>query len=132
MMFGSDFSIRQFADPGFGRTIAWDVPLLEGYSSEVLPALGRTLADNELPSFWRPLSHGITRRLKAGRFDALWVHGYNRASHWAAIVAAKRLGLGRTLAGQARRQAGVLPDARPAGRRLSRDRQPQPRLLSGP
>jgi glycosyltransferase involved in cell wall biosynthesis len=93
VMFGSDFSVRQFVDPGFGRTIAWDVPLLDGYSSEILPSLGRPLADNALPSFWRPLSHGIARRLAAGRFDALWVHGYNRASHWAAMLAAKRLGL---------------------------------------
>jgi glycosyltransferase involved in cell wall biosynthesis len=92
VMFGSDFSVRRFVDPGFGRTISWDVPLLDGYSSEVLPAFGRPLADTELPSFWRPFSHGVARRLKAGRFDALWVHGYNRASHWAAMFAAKRLG----------------------------------------
>ncbi len=93
VMFGSDFSVRQFVDPGFGRAISWDVKLLDGYRSEVLPSFGRPLADNEQPSFWRPLSHGIARRLKAGRFDALWVHGYNRASHWAAMLAAKRLGL---------------------------------------
>jgi len=93
VMFGSDFSARQFTDPGFGRTIAWDVPLLDGYSHEVLPALGRPLADTELPGVWRPLSHGIARRLTAGRFDALWVHGYNRACHWAAMLAAKRRGL---------------------------------------
>jgi glycosyltransferase involved in cell wall biosynthesis len=93
VMFGSDFSVRQFVDPGFGRAISWDVKLLEGYSSEVLPSFGRKLADDVLPDFWRPLSHGIARRLKAGRFDALWVHGYNRASHWAAMLAAKRLGL---------------------------------------
>ena len=93
VMFASDFSVRPFADPDFGRAIAWDVPLLDGYSSEVLPRLGRKLADGELPSFWRPLSRGIARRLVAGRFDALWVHGYNRASHWAAMLAAKRHGL---------------------------------------
>jgi glycosyltransferase involved in cell wall biosynthesis len=93
VMFGSDFSARRFTDPGFGRAIAWDVPLLDGYSHEVLPALDRPLADTALPSFWRPFSRGIARRLKAGRFDALWVHGYNRACHWTAMLAAKRLGL---------------------------------------
>jgi glycosyltransferase involved in cell wall biosynthesis len=101
VMFGSDFSVRQFKDPGFGRTIAWDVPLLDGYGSEVLPSLGRPLADDELPGFWRPFSRGIARRLAAGRFDALWVHGYNRASHWAAMLAAKRLGLGVLLRDEA-------------------------------
>jgi len=93
VMFGSDFSARRFTDPDFGRAIAWDVPLLEGYSHEVLPAFDRPLADTELPSFWRPFSRGIGRRLSAGRFDALWVHGYNRACHWAAMLAAKRRGL---------------------------------------
>ncbi len=93
VMFGSDFSVRQFTDPDFGRTIAWDVPLLDGYSHEVLPAFDRPLTDTELPTVWRPFSRGIAHRLVAGRFDALWVHGYNRACHWAAMVAAKRRGL---------------------------------------
>ncbi|MBI3516405.1 MAG: glycosyltransferase family 4 protein [Proteobacteria bacterium] len=93
VMFGSDYSVRSFVDPGFNRAITWDVPLLDGYSHEVLPAFGRPLAETELPSFWRPFSRGVARRLEAGRFDALWVHGYNRASHWAAMLAAKRLGL---------------------------------------
>jgi glycosyltransferase involved in cell wall biosynthesis len=93
VMFASDFSVRRFIDPGFGTAIAWDVPLLDGYRHEVLPAFGRPLAETESPSFWRPLSRGIARRLADGRFDALWVHGYNRASHWAAMLAAKRRGL---------------------------------------
>ena len=39
VMFGSDFSVRGYRDEGFGAEVAWDVPLLEGYSSEFLPVL---------------------------------------------------------------------------------------------
>jgi glycosyltransferase involved in cell wall biosynthesis len=37
------------------------------------------------------LNHGLARQL--GEFDALWVHGYARAFHWAAMLAARRRGL---------------------------------------
>ena len=37
--FGTDFSARAFTAGEFGRTIQWDVPLLDGYRHEVLPQL---------------------------------------------------------------------------------------------
>lgn len=89
VFFASDLSTRTFVDPGFGRPIRWDVPLLEGYAYEFLPALGRT----DRVSFWSPFNPGLIRRLRAGRFDALWVHGYMRWSHWLAMLGAKRLGM---------------------------------------
>ncbi len=89
VFFSSDFSTRPFADDGFGRTIAWDVPLTEGYRHQVLPALD----PGHMPDFWRPWSYGLGRRLDEGRFDALWIHGYARLFHWRAMLAAKRRGL---------------------------------------
>ena len=71
------------------ESIQWDVPLLEGYEYEFLPALGR----KERISFWQPMNYGLSSRLKAGHFDALWVHGYMRWHHWVAMAAAKRLGM---------------------------------------
>ncbi len=91
VFFGSDFSAHAFVDRDFGQAIEWDVPLLEGYEHEVLPTLGRRMQPGESPSCWRPLNRGLGARLRD--FDALWVHGYNRATHWAAMAAAKRLGL---------------------------------------
>ncbi len=93
VFFGSDFSARAFVDPDFGRAIQWDVPLLDGYAHEVLDQWGAPLADNEIPTVWRPFSKGLARKLRAGKFDALWIHGYNRASHWVAAVTAKMMGL---------------------------------------
>src|SRR5258708_33952855 len=42
--------------------------------------------------FWRPLNYGLARRLAAGKFDALWVHGYAHWLHWWAMAVAKRHG----------------------------------------
>lgn len=36
-----DFGVRQTLDPEFGRTIAWDVPLLDGYAHEFVPNTAR-------------------------------------------------------------------------------------------
>lgn len=39
------------------------------------------------------MNYGLASRLTAGRFDALWIHGYMRWQHWVAMITAKRLGL---------------------------------------
>lgn len=90
--FGSNFSVANFIDPGFGREISWDVPLLDGYEHEFLPERGKPMRPGEDPSFWRPFNRGLRARL-AGQFDVLWIHGYNHASHWQAIAIAKSLGI---------------------------------------
>jgi glycosyltransferase involved in cell wall biosynthesis len=85
VFFCSDHSTKEFNDPGFNRMIKWDTPLLDGYRYEFLPAIGGT----ERVSFWRPFNYGLAKRLKAGRFGVLWIHGYARWFHWIAMVVAK-------------------------------------------
>lgn len=85
----SDMSLGRFQDPGFGQAVEWDVPLLEGYRSQFLPGLG----SRRRLGLWRPLSYGLAPRLRAGGFEALWVHGYARPYHLAAVAQARRLGL---------------------------------------
>jgi glycosyltransferase involved in cell wall biosynthesis len=89
VFFCSDYSLHPHYDPGFHRTIEWDVPLTEGYEHSFLPALG----DRRRVSLWRPFNYGIARALKAGRFDAMWVHGYARPVHLMAMMQARRLGI---------------------------------------
>ncbi|MBF6571135.1 MAG: glycosyltransferase family 4 protein [Candidatus Binataceae bacterium] len=89
VFFASDVSLRSFVDPGFNRPIRWDVPLLEGYEYEFLPAF----AGKRQISFYQPMNYGLSARLKAAHFDALWVHGYMRWHHWTAMVTARRLGM---------------------------------------
>ncbi len=93
VFFGSDFSVRGYKDEGFGVGVKWDVPLLDGYRHEFLPAL----RDNATASITSPLSHGILSRLKGRRgeaaFDVLWVHGYSTLNALHGMVAAKSLGI---------------------------------------
>ena len=71
------------------KEIAWDVPLVEGYRYEVLPAVG----GRHRISFWRPFNYGLSRRLREGNFDVLWVHGYARWFNWVAMLLAKAQGI---------------------------------------
>ena len=89
VFFGSDFSVRGYKDEGFGVEIKWDVPLLEGYKHEFLPAL----RDNATEGTFSPISRGLSHRLARGKFDVLWVHGYATVNQMQGILAAKSLGL---------------------------------------
>lgn len=87
VFYTSDFSARSYRDKGFGADVAWDVPLLEGYRHEVLPRL----LDASTISFLRPLNRGLFSRLRRGRFDVLWIHGYATLNAWMAMGIAKLL-----------------------------------------
>lgn len=89
VLYTSDFSVRSYHDQGFGVSVEWDVPLLGGYRHEFLPRL----LDGSDISFFRPLNHGIFHRLRQGRFDVLWIHGYATLNSWIAMAAAKMLGI---------------------------------------
>ena len=112
MFFGANIA-EGFRDPGFGTAVEWDVPLLEGYDHEFLPAL----ASGEITSV-RPLNWGIGRRLKQGAFDVLWVHGYTRLASLSGILAAKRLGLKVMVRDEANGGAPRRSVARAGARRL--------------
>ena len=91
VFFGSDFSVRDYKDEGFGVGVKWDVPLLDGYQHEFLPAL----RDNSTVSVASPINYGIANRLRgaAGQpcFDVLWVHGYATVNALHGMIAAKSL-----------------------------------------
>jgi len=89
VFFSSDLSVRAYKDPGFGVSVQWDVPLLDGYKYEFLPRL----RDSDRLGFASPLNWGIFNRLRRGRFDAVWVFGYHRLACLNAILAAKLLGM---------------------------------------
>ena len=89
VFFGSDFSVRGYMDTGFGVDVLWDVPLLDGYKHEFLPPI----RDNATASVFSPISRGVFNRLRAGNFDALWVHGYSSVNAVQGILAARALGI---------------------------------------
>ena len=82
--FSSNISVRSYVDPGFGVAVQWDVPLLDGYKHEFLPAL----TDRGQLGVCKPVNYGIGRILRRQGFDAVWVHGYSRLTDLQAIRAA--------------------------------------------
>ena len=86
--FCSDYSIREHKDKGFGKVIQWDVPLLEGYRHVFLP---ERIAKGA-PTAFRPINSGLSKFLKEGNFDVLWVHGYMRFYHLIAMIIARKQG----------------------------------------
>jgi glycosyltransferase involved in cell wall biosynthesis len=85
VFFGSDFSVKGYKDEGFGVEIKWDIPLLDGFHHEFLPAL----RDNGTEGVFSPISRGILSRLRG--FDVLWVHGYATVNQMHGILAANIL-----------------------------------------
>ena len=72
VFFGSDFSVRDYKDEGFGVGVKWDVPLLDGYRHEFLPVL----RDNSNPGALSPLNYGIFSRLRGSkrlRLSGCWM-----------------------------------------------------------
>ena len=85
----SDISTRGYHDKGFGVTVQWDIPLLDGYKYEFLP----TFRDRGSLSFADPIVYGIYSRLRRGRFQAVWLHGYNTLNCLHVLFAARLLGI---------------------------------------
>lgn len=98
VFFYSDFSLKPYRDSEFGQTIQWDVPLTEGYPYEMLDCWG----SQQWKGWWQqPIAQNIDQCLKAGQFDAVWVHGWGWLCSLQAISAAARLGIPVLLRGEA-------------------------------
>jgi glycosyltransferase involved in cell wall biosynthesis len=84
VFFRSDQGLAERVDPGFGRPVAWDIPLLEGYRSTFLGGATRRGAGDALS-----LSGGdMAFHLVQGGYDVLWVHGYSHVAHLMAMLVA--------------------------------------------
>jgi len=89
-IFFSDFSTRGFVDTGFGRSIEWDTPLLEGYKYEFLPGTGENVQSIDTFS---PRIKGLRERINRDNYDAILVQGWQHYGMVKAAWLAKRAGL---------------------------------------
>ncbi len=87
--FYSDATAREFRDAGFGRTLTWDRPLLEGYRYRLLPSASRTDISGK---FIKNPNWDIVRDVMSGGYDVAWVHGYAHLTTWLAAAAARSRG----------------------------------------
>lgn len=73
VFYASDTTSRSHFDPGYGREVTWDIPLLDGYP--------HTILNREEPAGSRPVKLLHFRRqidaiLDRGEFSAVWAHGW--------------------------------------------------------
>jgi glycosyltransferase involved in cell wall biosynthesis len=72
-------------DPEFGRSVQWDVPLLDGYQWTQVPNQG---SGGE--SFFGWSNPGLWKLIREGRFDAVLCQlGYLRCSFWISYLSAR-------------------------------------------
>jgi glycosyltransferase involved in cell wall biosynthesis len=65
-------------DPGFGRVISWDIPLLEGYESEFLENDSKSPGSHHFKGVINP---DIIPRIDAYAPDAILVYGWSYSAH---------------------------------------------------
>jgi glycosyltransferase involved in cell wall biosynthesis len=69
-------------DAGFGGTVAWDVPLLEGYAHQFVP---NTAADPGPTHFNGLVNPSLIREIETWHADAVLVFGWSYRSHLRAM-----------------------------------------------
>lgn len=86
----SDSSVKGGLDKGFGKSIAWDTPLLEGYTSNFLKnkRTDRGL-NNKFLDVWNP---GVWKVIRRSSADIIIVNGWVYSSNWLAMLAARLSG----------------------------------------
>jgi glycosyltransferase involved in cell wall biosynthesis len=87
-IFGSTQGIRAY-DARYGRPVSRDIDSLSGYRSEFLRKAHRNVFGE---SFRYPLDIDIVATLLRGRYEVLWLHGFNSPTHLLAIVTQSLLG----------------------------------------
>lgn len=97
VLFYSRFGLDAYQDVGFGREVRWDVPLVGGYRAEFLPNLSRAPGPS---TFWGEVNPSVVGRIRRGGFDAVWVHGWGKASDWLALASALTSGVPVILRGE--------------------------------
>jgi len=79
-------SAGEFYDPGFGRSIRWDTPLLDGYRSRFCPSAGRA----SLNTGWRGRPNwDVVREIIREPYEVVWLHGYNHPTSLLAALGAR-------------------------------------------
>ena len=82
-------SVGEFYDPGFGRVVRWDTPLLGGYRSRVCPSATHA----EVGAGWRRWPNwDVAREVANGRYDVVWLHGYNHPTSLLSALVARLVG----------------------------------------
>ena len=72
-----------YHDPGFGRTVEWDVPMLDGYKTYISPSAKSRRATGGFD--FRP-DWNILRETLTSGCDVVWASGYQFLNTWFAAA----------------------------------------------
>src|SRR5262245_35297739 len=101
----SDQGLEARLDPGFGKSISWDIDLLGGYESEFIDTFRGARPDS---FWWLRLKRGFGDALRRMGADVLWIQGWQVAAYWQAVFEVRQAGIEVWLRGDtnARSNAG--------------------------
>ena len=83
----SDQGLEARFDPGFGKSLSWDIDLLGGYESEFLDTYKGQRSDS---FWWLRLKRGLGSALRGMGVDVLWIQGWQVAAYWQAVFEARQ------------------------------------------
>jgi glycosyltransferase involved in cell wall biosynthesis len=83
----SDQGLEARFDPGFGRSLSWDIDLLGGYEYQFL---GKYRGPQLGPFWGLRLKPGFGRVLRQIGADVLWIQGWQVAAYWQAVFEARQ------------------------------------------
>jgi glycosyltransferase involved in cell wall biosynthesis len=99
VFFLSEHGLTESFDPGYGRAVRYDVPLLGGYEHRIVrnrspkPTVGTS---------WGVFNPSLPALIRHSHIDVLLVHGYSHISHWLAYATAVCSGIPYLLRGDSR------------------------------
>jgi glycosyltransferase involved in cell wall biosynthesis len=83
----SDQGLEARFDPGFGKSLSWDIDLLDGYQSEFLDTYKGQRSDS---FWWLRLKRGFGSELRGMGAEVLWIQGWQVAAYWQAVFEARQ------------------------------------------
>ena len=109
VFFLTDHGVDLSYDPGFGRPIQYDVPLLEGFEHEFI----RNWSPRPSPSTpMGTINPGLPMAIRRASLDVLLVHGWSNPSTWLACLSAATSGMPYLIRGEAQPDAPAMPKAK--------------------
>src|SRR4051812_21107558 len=111
----SDQGLKARYDPGFGKSLSWDIDLLSGYESEFLDTYKGQRSDS---FWWLRLKRGFGSALRGMGADVLWIQGWQVAAYWQAVFEARKAGTEVWLRGETNARSNAGRTGRRCKRRL--------------
>ena len=85
VFFLTEHGLAESFDPGFGRVVKYDVPLLGGYEYRVVRNYSLRPSSSAPGGAFNP---SLPKLIRRSHVDSLLVHGYSCISHWLAYATA--------------------------------------------